>query len=194
MLTWARNILTSILLLVRFYENAMGRVQFDFLSSGWFKAVVIALPATVIFGPVALLGFGVGLLNALDVLRGTHILQKTLTYSDWFELLAGFGGILGLVGAWLRFLFQNRLSRRMSIFNWVVCFLLLSGVGASIWVFWDLYLNGVDYFFRVDFSSLKDFSFSKGPIGLLILSAYGTYLAITVVVPNHRLDPTSGSA
>jgi len=114
--------------------NVTGKRQFKFLSSGWFKAIVIALPATIIFGPVALLGFTFGLDTALEVIRGTHVSQKTRTYTDWVELLSGLVGILGLVGAWLRFPLQQRLSRKITIFNWIVCFLLLSGVSASFLV------------------------------------------------------------
>ena len=106
--------------------------------------------------------------------------DMTITYTNWLALFWGPGGILGLAGAWLRFLFQQRLSRGVSIFNWVVCFLLLSGVAA---VFWVLFANGVEYFLKSYF-----------PFTLLAVAVYGTYLAITVVVPNYRLDPTSGSA
>lgn len=166
----------------------MHKEQFKFLSSGWFKAVIIALPATIVFGPHALLGLVIGLDAALDVVGGTHVSKQRVAYTDWLAFSLGLGGILGLGGAWLRFLFQQRLSERVSIFNWVVCFLLLSGVAAA---FWLLFANGVEFFLKSAFSSLKDSFFL---FSLLAVAVYGTYLAITVVVPNHRLDPTSGSA
>jgi len=154
MLTYNRNMPVSIIH-VRFYMNGMGNGRFV-----------------------------IGLDDVLDVVRGTHVSRQTITYIDWWTLFSGLGGILGLAGAWLRFLFQQRLSRRVSNFNWVVCFLLLSGVGAAFWVLFLIFL-------KYAFSSLQDSLFS---ISLLALGVYGTYLAITVVAPNHRLDPTSGSA
>lgn len=149
----------------------MFRRHFGFVSSGWFKATVIALPATVIFGPMAIAGI---IVAVLEFLR-----EKTLTNIDWFMLLPGLGGIFGLVGAWLKFVFQTRLSQRVSIFNGVVCFLLLSGVGASFWLF---SLNDLEYNLKIIFSSLKSFFFF---LGLLGLGVYGIYLAITVVIPNR---------
>jgi len=157
----------------------MNRRNFGFLSSGWIKAIVIALPATVIFGQIALLGFLVGI---FDTRR-----SSTLTDVDWFSGLSGLGGILGLVGLWLRFVFQIRLSRKVSIFNWTVCFLFLSGVGASFGAIWFLLSLGVEFFLKYNFSSLPEVLFS---LGLLVCGLYGAYLAITVVIPNHDHEKT----
>ena len=154
----------------------MVRRYFGFISRGWFKAGLIALPATIYFGPMAIAGVIVAI---IDSPRG-----KTLTNIDLIFLLLGLGGIFGLVGAWLKFVFQTRLSQRMSIFNWVVCFLLLSGVGASFWV---LFINGVEFFLKYSLSSLQHSFFS---LSLLVVGLYGAYLAITVVIPNRGNEQT----
>ncbi len=155
----------------------IGRRLCDFLSKCWFQAVFIALPATVIFGPYALAGFLSGMENVLGLLRGNLTSQASPTLTAWWVRLTGCGGLLGLLGGWFWIIFKNRLLINVTILNWIVCFLLLSGVAAS---FYLLYLIGISFIFGALVSPLPELIFF---IGLLFLGVYGMYLSILVVRP-----------
>lgn len=145
-------------------------------GKGWVKAVIIALPATALFSWIALLGFYAGFMGIVWTLDGTYGEWKSsVDYYDVRMMLQGLGGILGLLGAWITFLGQNRLQRSVSYLNWFVGFLLLSGVGSALWL---VFMNGWASAYRSMTRTMNGF-FVWG--GLLILAGYGLYLAISLV-------------
>jgi hypothetical protein len=106
--------------------------------SRWLFALAVALPVTVAFGPTAFLGFGIGLNEIVSVSpwRWRHSMS-------WFMILSGLGGVLGLVGLWIRLLIDEEMLARLSTLARVMlALLLLCGSASALWV---TFLNGYSY-------------------------------------------------
>lgn len=137
--------------------------------------LVVCLPATLFFGPFALLG-AAGWADIFAVWTDSHIWQKEVTHLDYYPALQGLGGLLGLLGLWLGSIFRSSLARKITFLSWVVVGLLLFGSVAAVWVVLDL----------APFA-LED----REPLGLLWLTlivAYALFLVKVILKPNKLLN------
>ncbi len=124
---------------------------------------LIALPATIFFGPVAVLGAWIGINGLTD--------QHSIL-SGWI-FLTGLGGVLGLTGIWVRLLtpMQNLTTRRRI----GMAVLLLSGVASLLAI---LFLNGPDYLHQ---SLARGEAEAWLTVVMLHLAMFGLWLAISTI-------------
>lgn len=141
---------------------------YTFLSKGLIKAILIALPISIFLVVPALEEFLVGIVSVVKTHTNPISIRETLYGFYWQRLITGFCLLAGIVGLWLRFLFQEKLAQTSTKFNRIVCFLLLNGVFVGVWLLfrrgaaWPMDVNAITF----------------------LLSAYMLWLAyITVSVP-----------
>ena len=134
--------------------------------------VLIMLPITFLFGPIAALGMFYGVSEILQVIAGTHIWNTEIRYIDVWMCFTGLGGLSGLLGLWFYIILRDQQIKRTRS-KVLVAICLLAGSGAALWV---VFLNGAGYFI----SNLSVFS-----ITLIMLSIIGVYSAVDVLKPNE---------
>lgn len=146
------------------------------LTKPWVKAILIAGPITATFGYVALLGVFYGLLYLYDVYFSSHSWRKEMGFAEWWVLISGICGILGITGIWLRLIYQERLAESHGyLYRWFVFALLLIGVFGVFWVNFGLgsYISLSNYW---------DIIFYSANFGL---AGYGGWLAYTAIQPKR---------
>lgn len=147
----------------------------SFLSKGWVKALLIALPISVTFGYLALIGFLLGVLDIIEVYFTPNSWHKEMHYLDWWTLISGLCGLLGIAGIWIRLIFQGQLDQSVGRFNWFVCTLLLIGVFGVIWLMFGLGIG-----LPIDgYQGLLPHS------AFFCLTIYGGWLAYTAISPRR---------
>jgi hypothetical protein len=155
------------------------------LSKGWFKALVLALPATILFGPVAMIGAIMGIVGIYFVLIGEGLPSETfLNNYQWHYVFRGLGGVLGLVGLWLVFLFENRIKEKLGIFNWIVAGCLCCGVISGVLLLYDeIYIWEESQ--RLGYINITDYLYN---LAIIMLVLVGIYYAVYCMKPNKRLQ------
>ena len=155
------------------------------LSKGWFKALVLALPVTILLGPVAMFGTFMGVVGIYFVLIGEGLPSETfLDNHQWYFVFRGLGGVLGLIGLWLVFLFENRIKDRIGVLNWIVAGCLCCGVLSGVLLLYDqIYIwEELQRLGDIDITDYLD------NFVIFMLVIIGLYYAVYCMKPNKRLQ------
>ncbi len=157
-----------------------------FFAESWVKALFIAFPISLTFGLVASFGFIAGAGEIIQVFFTSDDLKNEIHHIEWWIFISGLCGVLGIAGIWLRLIFQDKLAKTVSCFNWFTFILLSTGVFG---VFWLLLGPGFGYGpFGEGRPGLFSFFQEEKLIVFvcLCLAAYGGWLAYTTIKPNNH--------
>jgi hypothetical protein len=139
----------------------------------WLFALVVALPATVSFGPTAFLGFVFGLMGIISFLSA----RSRPDSMSWLLILSGLGGLLGLVGLWIRLLIdEDVLARHSTLARVTLALMLLCGSVSALWL---TFLNGFSELFE---AIVNKPAASWSVLLLLCLGVLGGVLALSTLI------------
>ena len=91
----------------------------------WVKALLIAFPISVLFGPIAMIGFLLGLDDITRVYFTKDSWDKEV---NWWIFISGSCGLLGLIGIWLSLILEYKLKTSSGYLNKLVSLLLFIGI------------------------------------------------------------------
>ena len=148
-------------------------------SKGWFKAVFIALPVTLYYGYLCIIGLFVGSMPLLNKYVWKKSWGTDFTLIEGVILMASILGILGILGAWCAFLFQERLATKITSFNKLIASFLICGIASVCLIIFFIFPDIFSHFYLTSFLLIF--------LIPLLIAIYGVFVTAKVLHSEEKL-------